>query len=104
MKLSKLWNNRATAVVLQSIQWKFVATVLGVAVITIVALTALNIQESQSNSRATVEAELLFVTGLEASIIESSLTEFAGDVRTLAFTPPPVAIQRAMANGGIDPK
>ena len=104
MELSRLWNNRATAVVLQSIQWKFVATVLSVAVISIVALTALNIQETQANNRAAAEADLFSGAGLQASTVESSLAEFAGDIRTLAFTPPPAAIQRALANGGVDPK
>ncbi len=103
LNLSALTKNRVTSVVLGSIQWKFVATVLAISVITIVALTVLNIMDAGSRSRATAETELASGAELHAGALESALGEFNGDLRMLLNTPPVAAIQRALANGGTDP-
>ena len=48
-------------------------------------------------------ADLEAKARIQAAGIEAGLSKHGGDVRTLSLTPPPSAIQRAAANGGIDP-
>ncbi len=87
-----------------SIELKFVAATTIILALAIATVTFLHVQDMRAASRREAEADVTAGVRVQHEALQGELHKYAEDVKVLANTPPVEAIQRALANGGIDPE
>jgi PAS domain S-box-containing protein len=86
-----------------SIELKFVITTVAILVLALAILTVVHLQGMEVKNREVAASNTAHHAKIDTESIEHALRQYQGDLRMLLSTPPVVAIQRALANDGVDP-